>query len=493
MLYRRSSNHADLRGTPDLAVSVGFLGATSFEAVLEETQASLNRLGAPTSLVGAGDNHDSDLLLEYPLLIKELCLCVLRAVPHPAAGLRLFPDWVSPEMAWQHRAASFFLHDFYTAWGSYLTSPRSDARLEEMARILCYNTSHDVSDDATQTESWLRQFSGPNMRWESLGLIFYYWVPPGNITQKAREPMDHCIRICRELTTRPTIWLLYLYDRRAALESMYTGDASLSVWRYHAELVSMVTFRGSHADIADTGKKPLMPLELKRRLFWALFITDKITVSFTGRPPFLTRHYVSTPLPLDLKDEDLFADESTFRDAVATKLNTDGWNNEDGFYSSTMLRARAMLSIIKDEILEIVLGPNAASTPSERIIKHCLEEDLLGIVGFGAPAGGILCMELLKPTFTVNRPTQPHLTRSEIIQVLSMLVGFIDRIEPAAPNGRLCIRTKNTIQQVLDYTLNSGFRTSHPIPDIFDWNQENSLFGFNNDLWDSFQWLVPSV
>lgn len=130
----------------------------------------------------------------------------------------------------------------------------------------------------------------------------------------------------------------------------------------------MVTFRGSHAEIADIGEKPLMRLELERRLFWAFFITDKTTVSFTGRPPLLTRHYVTTPFPLDLKDEDLLADERTFRNAVATNLDPSGWDKKNGLYSSTILRARAMLSLIRDEIFEIALGKNAATTATERLL-----------------------------------------------------------------------------------------------------------------------------
>lgn len=213
----------------DAAVAVGYLGSTSFEAVLEETQASLNHLGAPLSSTSDGDGGDQSrkLVPDCPAIIKELCLSVLRAVPQPADGFKAFQEWASPEMTWQHRVAKLFLHDLYAAWGSYLISARTDAKLEEMARILCYNTHRNASDDVAQPDQWLQQFSGLNMRWETLGLIFYYLMPAGSaVTPKVREPMDRCIRICRELVTRPTIWLLYLYDRRAALESMYTGDAS---------------------------------------------------------------------------------------------------------------------------------------------------------------------------------------------------------------------------------------------------------------------------
>jgi hypothetical protein len=133
-------------------------------------------------------------------------------------------------------------------------------------------------------------------------------------------------------------------------------------------MMSVLAFRGSHIEAADINGKSSMALELRRRSFWALFVTDKVFVSFTGRPPLLARHYVSTPLPLDLKDDYIFSDEDTFEHAVATKLDAEGWNIEDGFYCSTIVRTRAMISIIKDEVFEIALGPNALMVSAQRIV-----------------------------------------------------------------------------------------------------------------------------
>jgi hypothetical protein len=115
-------------------------------------------------------------------------------------------------------------------------------------------------------------------------------------------------------------------------------------------------------------------------------------------------------------------------------------------------------------------------------------------MAYAAPGGGILCMELLKPTFTGPHPQNPSLSRSSIVQRLSLLVGFLGWVSPDAPNADLCANCKTVIQHVLDHTLNGGGgggvvteERSEPLEALeqFDANQLN----FNLDLLDTFEWL----
>ncbi|KAK9770088.1 putative Zn(2)-C6 fungal-type domain-containing protein [Seiridium cardinale] len=313
-------------------------------------------------------------------------------------------------------------------------------------------------------------------------------------------------------------------------------------------------------------------------------------VSFTGRPPLLTRHHVSTPIPLDLPEDCLFSDKDTLRHAVATSLDSEGWSTTGGLYCSTIIRARAMLSMIKDEILEIALGPGASKTAPEYVVlvqSHpvrtaqeltqdrnlrtrttaiyntfpqsislpmselklstvdpkvsfsrllvrleysqnlffidrmliklgCSHGDLVGVslemvmltvrlwtqsdhysearkgfewiaMGYGAAAGGVLCMELLNPTIQEIHPRPSQPTRSSIIQNLSLLIGFLDWIKPSAPNGHLCHKAKTTIQQVLDYVLNADDHTELTPGDFY--KDFSTAFDFQINPWTSFDWL----
>ena len=121
------------------------------------------------------------------------------------------------------------------------------------------------------------------------------------------------------------------------------------------------------------------------------------------------------------------------------------------------------------------------------------------VMAFAAPAGGVLCNELL-------RPAQQHshvagVTRSSIIQQLSLLSGFLDWVSPSAPNGDLCSSCKTVIQHVLDHALNAppqGCSSADP-ENGFDFNFDlssdiDAINGFLNfDLLDTYDWLRPEM
>lgn len=72
---------------------------------------------------------------------------------------------------------------------------------------------------------------------------------------------------------------------------------------------------------------------------------------------------------------------------------------------------------------------------------------------YGIPSAGVICVELIKEL--ENSETQPpyHLPRSEVIQNLSLLVGFIDWVLPTAANSELCARMQQIIKRTLDKIL----------------------------------------
>ena len=130
---------------------------------------------------------------------------------------------------------------------------------------------------------------------------------------------------------------------------------------------------------------------------------------------------------------------------------------------------------------------------------------------YAAPGGGILCMELPRPTISHAHPRDPGITRSTIIQRLSLLVGFLDWVSPDAPNADLCMNCKTVIRRVLDHALNGpassgssgdgAASSSSPgggggggggsgnavMAGAFDIDVMGSYFNF--DLLDTFDWL----
>jgi hypothetical protein len=108
-------------------------------------------------------------------------------------------------------------------------------------------------------------------------------------------------------------------------------------------------------------------------------------------------------------------------------------------------------------------------------------------MAYGAPGGGILCQELLRPSFRGTQSRDRRLSLSNIIQQLSLLVGFLDWVRPSAPNADLCAECKAIIQRVLDHHLNAP-RDSEGDLLTLNWELKNPL-DFSFELLDTFDWM----
>lgn len=117
-------------------------------------------------------------------------------------------------------------------------------------------------------------------------------------------------------------------------------------------------------------------------------------------------------------------------------------------------------------------------------------------MAYAAPGGGILCLELLKPTPTLGNSSIPVtdstgkvITRSGIVQVLSLLVGFLKWVSPSEAPGSTCASTMTIVKQVLDEALN-GAPNRNLSGDAMEWDFSAQL-DFNFDLLDTYEWMRP--
>ncbi|RFU74328.1 n-terminal binuclear zn cluster-containing dna binding domain-containing [Trichoderma arundinaceum] len=586
---------SDRASTPADQAS-GYLGFTSYSSVFEETKNSLSMLQGfhdwlpqPTNdRLRQGPNELPRYLCSPT---KEMCLVVLRGIPAPnTAYIEIVNESPFYREGWMRTVARRVLADVHERFGSWLGLCREDSQFQDIAHFLSVNTAKPFQEGVPDPEEWIGQFTGSNLRWESLGLIFSYGEPcfldvnkpqsgfGSPSAQKEWEEISRvCLGLCMELSRRfssANSLLAQLSMRQTIMESMHAGDASYSTWRSGAESAALATFLGMHAESNSPSYEPSLASESRRRLFAQIFIGD-VTL-FTGRPPRLSHRYAFTPLPLDLTDEDLLKGGEALRAAVES-LDENGWNTNGKLYSATLSRARFILALIRDELVEIGIGKarpkvaiallrdlkdrqlevvkefprsldyNPADIANldanvniifvrillqleqlrnlfliERLLsKHgdVVEEgDILLIsfqlvsltllfwthkdrfapfrndfewlvMAFATPSGGILCMELLNPTFKGSHPKNPSITRSNIIQQLSLLIGFLEWIDPSRPNGNLCVTTSAIMRRVLDHVLNMSNRSMSWPPETLD----DMQLDFSFELFDAFDWMRPDV
>lgn len=135
------------------------------------------------------------------------------------------------------------LSSLYEVWGDHFQpETRTDAKLEAMARTICANSSKPFSDTISNPTAWMGQFTGHNLRWESLGLLFnrlevekspadtedHQNKGVQNMRQYAHvrlQAIKPCIRLCEEFSEM-NILIMVLYERRTTYESVLSGDAS---------------------------------------------------------------------------------------------------------------------------------------------------------------------------------------------------------------------------------------------------------------------------
>ena len=108
-------------------------------------------------------------------------------------------------------------------------------------------------------------------------------------------------------------------------------------------------------------------------------------------------------------------------------------------------------------------------------------------MAYAVPGGGVLCLKLLKPGGSDSQPST-GITRSAIVQKLSLLVGFLGWVNPCSSNADLCASCKEVIQAALDHSLNHPNDSLYIPPVIADWGLSGQL-DFDFDLMDTFEWL----
>lgn len=124
---------------------------------------------------------------------------------------------------------------------------RDSQDLEALAQLICRNTNSELREE-NDPVTWFESFSGVNLRWEALGILFTYWSfgalsskeddsiftsSTGN-QRKRRDVMiqlKECaassIAFCSH-TDHGNPLLVYLLYKHSLLETMVSSDTSKS-------------------------------------------------------------------------------------------------------------------------------------------------------------------------------------------------------------------------------------------------------------------------
>ncbi|KAJ5833515.1 hypothetical protein N7474_001826 [Penicillium riverlandense] len=218
--------------------------------------------------------------------------------------------------------------------------------------------------------------SGHRLRWETIGMCFvriglvsatvrtngqvFHGDGQSNFDRQktmlraydaSMQTRAFCDQI--EQTNDLTLWLL---TSVSTLATWCFGDDSSRAWRLMGDLSSAIAALGFHKGFKGEESGPPYLVELRKRVIALAHEHDKELATFVGRPPRLSRKYYAVDLPLDLPDSVITGPVEQF-EAARSKLDENGWSGDVMVNPVSRLRAILLLSMIREEVLELSLGP----------------------------------------------------------------------------------------------------------------------------------------
>lgn len=351
-------------------MTLGYMGSTGFGAILQENK-----------FASLWDNSDSQ---------------PLEAVQSNASDNGYSSAFGASILAWLprrnlfERAIDFFgshdstvfcdqlvMHHFAKFWTTYdhlLREPQSTESLRALSDILTQNTSKPVCVPSSNSE-WLDSFSGENSRWEFIGIVFIsmgfsaFSVPssdplfstflPKNMSRKnyactMLECADAILAMVEKLSNSGSLFQVWLLIYCIQLQSMVAGDTSHELWKRTGTLVAAVTGLGLHLPANEAESRSALYRELRSQALSGTFSLDKTIATFVGRPPLLSRRYISANEILDVPAEKLVSESSI--EELEKEVDRNGWNVGGKLLPSTQRRAIYRLNHFRDEILELSLS-----------------------------------------------------------------------------------------------------------------------------------------
>ncbi|KAL5328584.1 hypothetical protein ACEPPN_002083 [Leptodophora sp. 'Broadleaf-Isolate-01'] len=235
--------------------------------------------------------------------LKELAIETLLSFPSRRTSEVLLQDidfihdvWISPTMI--RRCLN-------QVWGQYGKNLHDHSRESawEIAKDLHENGKHPVPSAEPEKDSgWVNWFSGPNLRWEMIGILFSW----AGMAFKRKQEWDHIFGLPEQEQR----------DRRTTADRM--RECALACLKFSQEF----------PEINDI-KLCLMKNTVKLQ---SIIFSDEY-----------------------LCEEDVYGGPERLAIAVS-KLSPGGWNTDGKIYTTTWARADCLLAPIREGILKLALS-----------------------------------------------------------------------------------------------------------------------------------------
>jgi hypothetical protein len=348
---------------------LGFLGESSASAVVAELIDSMGEIQTEAVYAHGGDNITEAMVQKgatvlYHLQGLEARLEEFHAWMRVGDGYLLFS-----------KAYEVFISELWHYMRTTLQDVPQGQRLQHLSRLVWRNTYKQMHVSASTTiEDWARQATGSNLRWETVGLLFsavglrvsgavftenYTALedarPNGRMgmVKTMLSLVDECIDLSKKCGSYSDLFACLVYECSPLVEWV-RGDVSAEAWVRFGEVCNIAVELGLHKEKHVDARTPFFLCELRIRLFGSIYVHDKYVSTYLGRPPRISHRHCVIQLPTDLSDDEVCSSQAELVRTLA-KLNS-GFASSGKLGRATLRRAAIAHFIIREEVLEIVLG-----------------------------------------------------------------------------------------------------------------------------------------
>lgn len=235
-----------------------------------------------------------------------------------------------------------WMQQLWNHHGNVLTN-QEPAKIRKLSESVFRNTLTSLEfNGQTTAREWARMSSGPNLRWETLGLIALYVgfcvletpaedqlyidnrVSRECLMGQVKEISERCLAFCRvcEVLDDMFVWLLIAHS---VIISVIKGDRSYSTYRATGEAHSAVVAMGLHQGVKANEKVPFFLAEIRKRVVLEAYFQEMGLSTTLGRPPRLSYRYCILEAPYDLTDNQIISTGPELAAALAS-LDANGYN-----------------------------------------------------------------------------------------------------------------------------------------------------------------------
>lgn len=224
-----------------------FFGRAGHNEIFEEAKNCLSQLDSSDldsqeACTPCSQSNKTIRFQELPPSIKQSCLALLGCVFGPSYEQMIAQGTKNENRLWSNLTVPGVINSLEKTFGSRLDRPKIN--LELIAQQICNNTAQPFQDIDTSSQEWIDQLCGPNLRWESIGLLWsvlrripgsfepiernqFHILESGTANKPVLAFLRHSINLARHFTLANAI-ILDLLFQKAIMESMIVGDASKS-------------------------------------------------------------------------------------------------------------------------------------------------------------------------------------------------------------------------------------------------------------------------